>query len=293
MKFIKLFFQTILPVFFCFSIAWPGVVINMEMESVKGVNYQKTKAWYSIVPLASRLDMNISIPQKPDPSEESEEAEPRTQRATVILRLDKKVFWMIMPENKAYCEFTFEDFKKMQEEGKTPLTEGNPQSISGSFGYKRVKGAKKIIGYTAKKYNIWDDKYTGVSWAADIKKFGTIEKFGKNQAEAFKEYGILGVGEKHNVPGIVLEQKTKTEDGVSSEVKVKSIRIKKFSGDTFSLPEDFTEIDLQAWMKFKDSFNPGKIWSKMKEEVKEQAKEEIKSQGRKAATSAVKGLLGW
>jgi Domain of unknown function (DUF4412) len=291
MKIIKQVFQVILPMFFFVSMASSGVVINMEISSAKGDNYQKTKAQYYIVPLASRMDMDISMPPKFKP-EEDEKQEPTHQRATMILRLDKEVFWMIMPDSESYCEFTFEEFKKMQEKGKSPLADGSPQNISESFGYKRAKGGKKIIGYSAQKYIIWGDNFKGMSWATS-KRFRTLEKFAINQAKAFNDYEILGAGAKNNIPGLVLEQKMKTNDDVRSSMKVKSIKIKRFSEGTFNIPEDYTEIDLAAWMDFKDSFTPGKIWSKVKEEVKEQAKEEVKSQGKNAAKGAVKSLFGF
>ena len=40
MKIIKQMFQIILPLFFCVSIASSGVVINMDIQSAKGENYQ-------------------------------------------------------------------------------------------------------------------------------------------------------------------------------------------------------------------------------------------------------------
>ncbi len=291
MKIIKQLFQAILPLFFCVSIASSGIVITMEMTSEKEDNYQETDARYYIVPLASRMDLDITMPS-PETEEEEEEVKPHIQRATMIVRLDKEVFWMIMPESESYCEFTFEEFKKMQEVGKTPLAEGGPQNISESFGYKRIKGGKKIIGYSSQKYKIWGEKFTGVSWAAS-KRFRTIEKFVINQAKAFSEYEIMGASAENTIPGLVLEQDMETDDGVRTSLTVTSIRIKRFSEDTFSLPEGYTEIDLQAWMNFKDSFTPGKIWSKVKEEVKEQAKEEVKSQGKKAAKGAIKSLFGF
>ncbi len=76
-------------------------------------------------------------------------------------------------------------------------------------------------------------------------------------------------------------------------MKVKSLRFKRFSSETFSVPESYNEIDMRAWMNFKDSFTPGKIWGKVKEEVKEQAKEEVKTQGKKAVKGAVKSLFGF
>jgi len=62
MKNIKLFFPVLLTVSFCASTALAGVVIQMEMASAKGDNYQKTDARYYVVPLASRLDMDITMP---------------------------------------------------------------------------------------------------------------------------------------------------------------------------------------------------------------------------------------
>ncbi|MCK5358666.1 MAG: hypothetical protein KAI33_01645 [Elusimicrobiales bacterium] len=314
MKFIKQFSkiwliggQMILALFFCVSIASSGLLINMHMDTAKGDNYQETKFRYYIVPLASRLDVN-TVTEYPKSSEDEDEEEYEDddeyeddeneteietvkRSAIIILRLDKELFWVLIPERKSYCEFTFADFKKMQENGKNPLAEGGPQNISSSFNYEQVEGGKKIIGYDTKKYNIWGDDFRGMSWAAE-KKFRTIEKFAVNQAKAFSDYEILGVGTEDNIPGLVLAQKMQTEEGVRSSMKVKSIRVKRFSEKTFSLPEGYTEIDLEAWMNFRNSFSPGKIWSEFKEEIKEEAKEEVKSQGKKAAKKALRSLLG-
>ncbi|MBI2878430.1 MAG: DUF4412 domain-containing protein [Candidatus Rokubacteria bacterium] len=82
------------------------------------------------------------------------------QRQVMIARLDKRVFWMLMPEERMYVEMPIPERPEDALSGRDPT-----QKIE-----RRLVGSETVSGHPTKKYKVTvagkDETYVGYQWLA-------------------------------------------------------------------------------------------------------------------------------
>ncbi len=256
-----------------------GVVMHMKMTSQVRGEKQRYNAVMSIVPLAARIEVTPAggsgVPM------------------SVVIRLDKKVMWFVLPGTENYYEMTFEALGKLQNDGRFDWKNSNPMESGAGATYTRLKKTRKILGVTTRLYRVAQDDGEGTAFVRERPRDRTLDKFQANQARIFAEEGFEI--ENPELPGVILAADNRRDNGDSNYWIATSFKKKRLAADTFEPPPGATPIAFDAnvaemWAKGVEEFKAN-FAEAIKEEIKTQAKESVKREGRKAAKGAAKKMF--
>lgn len=260
--------------------ALAGVTIKMDnVSDYKGQPGKSSHVSY-IEPEYSRLEMSVS-------SQDPEKKGPSTQKSVIITRLDKKVVWTIMPDSKAYCEFTFDELRKAMISGSGLVPDS---AVPAGFDYKKTSGARKIAGFEADEYAFSGRDLRGKSWVSGDARLKPASDFYVNQARA------LGFSGAKSAPGVLLGYEASSKDSTHS-MTVRSVKTGDIPAEKFALPEGYAKVNTSAWNEYRKNFDKKMIMEQVKkrlaEEAKSRAKEAASEKGKEALKKGLKGLTGF
>ncbi|MEF3279504.1 MAG: DUF4412 domain-containing protein [Elusimicrobiota bacterium] len=265
----------------CFQFSYAGVWVkyrsNYQTENSKekiyGENYYKKNMY--------RSEMKVPV---------EDGGEKKKESVITIMRLDKKVIWTVIPEQKGYIEFTFDDMRKAYEQGKDLVPSGKELEVS-NMSFKKIGEGEKIASFPTIKYQIKDKLYSGYVWLCEDKKLYEAIEFFKNMVSNIEETKIKGMPV---YDAFVLKQNLESKEA-KCEYEVVDVKNKEFSQDLFEIPKDYKLLDTKIWERYKNSFSVRSIMQmmveNMKEELKKQAQEKAKDEIEQGAKKAIKGLI--
>jgi len=253
-----------------------------------GDNINKFSFTQYIVPMASRLEMKL-------PAARGESGGKKYRKAVIITRLDKKVMWMIMPEQKGFCEFTFKEIGERSKNEKMLVPISAQQALSPfKINFKRIKKGRKILGYKTEKYKFWNEKMSGYTWLTGDKRFSSAFKYTQNQMRVMNIPAAMSEG--YPTGKIPLKMRALIDE-MKYEMDVKSVKIKRITSAVFKVPEGYTLLNKNEWNKYQRSFDVKDVLmrmkSRIKEEVENSAKESAEEAGKSAVKKTFKSLLGF
>lgn len=256
-----------------------GVVIHMKMTSQIRGEKHRYNAVMSIVPLAARIEVT--------PTGES------GVPMSVVIRLDKKRMWFILPGAENYYEMTFEALGKLQNDGRFNWKNSNPMETGAGATYTRLRKTKKILGVTTRLYRVTQDDAEGTAFVRERPRDRTLDKFQANQARVFAAEGFEV--ETPDLPGVVLAADIRRDNGDRHYWIATSFKKKRLAADTFEPPPGATPVTFDAaaaeqWAQGIEEFKAN-FAEAVKEEIRTQAKESVKREGRKAVTGAAKKIF--
>ena len=256
-----------------------GLVMHMKMTSQVRGEKQRSNAVMSIVPLAARIEVT--------PAGES------GVPMSVVIRLDKKLMWFILPGAENYYELTFEALGKLQNDGRFNWKNSNPMESGAGATYTRLKKTKKILGHTTRLYRVTQDDGNGTAFVRERPRDRTLDKFQANQVRVFAEAGFEV--ENPDLPGVILAADVRRENGDSNYWIATSFKKKRLAADTFEPPPGATPVTFDAdvaelWAKGVEEFKAN-FAEAVKEEIKTQARESVKRESKKAVRGAAKKMF--
>lgn len=181
-----------------------------------------------------------------------------------IIRMDKKLFWMLMPKQKMYMEHAIEE------------TSGSGADSSSLDIEQTVVGKEKVNGINTTKSKI-------TATAQDGSKF----------------VGFMWTTKE----GIMVKMDATSNKGSNARIKteLKNLKIGKQAADLFEIPEGYSKMsgpggfNVQEFMKqkspkAKDKGETGK--KKDSEETHEEKNKDDSTDGEKSPMDTLKGLFG-
>lgn len=256
--------------------------VTMKIENVSDYEGQASKSSYVhyLEPEYSRLEMSVNY-------RDPEKAGTATQRSVIITRLDKKVAWTLMPDAKAYCEFTFEELRRAINSGSGVVPDG---AMPAGFTYKKASGSKKIAGFESEEYAFSGKDLKGKAWISADASLKPAADFYLNQAKA------LGVSGEKSAPGVLMGHEASAKDS-SHVMTVRSVSIGEIPAEKFALPAGYAKLNASAWNEYRKNFDKKMIMERARkrlaEEAKSRAKEAASEKGKDALKKGLKGLGGF
>jgi hypothetical protein len=256
--------------------------VTMKMENVSDYEGQANKSSYVnyIEPEYSRLEMSVNY-------QDPEKKGPGTQKSVIITRLDKKVVWTLMPDAKAYCEFTFDELRKAMDSGSGLVPDG---AVPAGFTYKKTSGSKKIAGFESDEYAFSGKDLKGKAWITHDAKLKPAADFYLNQARA------MGVSGGKSAPVVLMGHEAAAKDS-SHVMTVRSVSLGDIPAEKFALPAGYKKMNSSAWNEYRKNFDKKMIMEQVKkrlaEEARSRAKEAASEKGKDAVKKGLKGLVGF
>jgi hypothetical protein len=256
--------------------------VTMKMENVSDYKGESNRSSYTtyIEPEYSRLEMSVDY-------RDPEKKGTGVQKSVIITRLDKKVVWTLMPEGKAYCEFTFDELRKAMNSGSGLVPDG---AMPAGFTYKKTSGSRKIAGFVSDEYAFSGKDLKGKAWITDDAKLKPASDFYLNQAKA------LGLSGGKGATGVLMGHEASAKES-SHVMTVKSVSTGDIPADKFALPEGYKKVNTSAWNEYRKNFDRKMIMEQVKKRLAEEAKSRAKAaaseKGKDAVKKGLKGLVGF
>lgn len=242
-------------------------IVEKEKNSANSIQYIKSGL--------SRIEHSIKIKKDKNKSEE--------QKTITIIRTDKKLIWTIIPEQKGYCEFTFDELKKYSNK-KTQIIPDVTFKKRGIEKFTKLNTNKKIAGVKCNEYVYKNDKEETRLCISEDSKIKEVEEF------YLQLNSVYNIDSKEN--GIPLEIKSKKEDSEYHNI-VKDIKFDKISNELFEIPKDYSRLNKDVWENYSKNFDTENLIKGMKQQIKEELKEKVKEEGKEAVKKGVKNLIGF
>lgn len=268
----KIYFLASILLFIASPKAESQLIVSYESSQKIGKEKNKSESTHYYSENALKIYSKIKY--------KDEKGEKKEQVSSTIIRNDKKTIWVLIPEQKGYCEFTFEDLKKYSKAGQSLF----PDDFSLKENKIEKTGEKKkIAGFEAQGY-IWKkEKGEGKAWLTFDRKFDTAFSFYKKLAEN------SGVSAKSD--SVALKSELKTEN-YTYETQARDVKFEKIAAEEFEIPSGYKKISNKVWESYRQNFDEKMIINAMKEELKNKAREAAAEEGKEVLKKGLKGALG-
>jgi hypothetical protein len=185
--------------------------------------------------------------------------------SVVIVRLDKKIIWMLHPEKKTYSEMTFDDvaamakkgsermaamkkkMKEMPEEQRKMMEKMMGGDADQEITVKKSGGTKTILGHTCSKLDVMrgETEFMTMWTAKDITGFqslmGDWKEFSERMASMAGGF-VKGMGEVYKqIDGFPM-QTTVSMMGRSMTMTVTKIEKRSTPAAEFDLPSGYDKV---------------------------------------------------
>lgn len=252
-----------------------GVVVKSDTEYKSSKSENNMEATQYFEADYSRIEMKIKTKDSKEGKSE--------QNSIVIIRNDKKLIWTVIPEQKGYCEFTFDDLKKYLKSGTSLIPETT--KVPKDFKLEKTSNTEKIAGFNATEYNFKKIKEKGKIWISENEKLNPITVFYNNMLKAIGESNTA-------LKGVLLKLKS-TSDEISYKTEVISVKFKDNDKSLFELPQGYSKLNKDIWKKYQKNFDTSVILKELRKQMAEKAEEEAYKAGKDAVKKGLKNIVGF
>lgn len=254
--------------------AYCGIILKSETEYKTKKDKNKIETTQYFETDYSRIETKVKFKDEKGKSE---------QNSVVIIRNDKKLIWTVIPEQKGYCEFTFEELKKYANSGTNLIPEG--VKIPKDMKFEKTEKTEKIAGFLTTEYDFKKDKEKGKAWITQDSKLKLITEFYNNMLKA------MGTNSSKS-NGVSLKFESETEEIVYN-TEVKSVKFQDNPKDIFELPRDYSKLNKDIWKEYQKNFDSSVIINQFKSQIAERAENQVFDASKNAIQKGLKGVVGF